>query len=131
MNSFDATMLALAAGLLAGQERRSWLAAFAPWAAMACGMLLPEEWAALAPAFGFALVLRGNAAPALLLCLPVYAGVGEAALTTTLWLGGLLLLRPVVERYDAARLPRPLAGAPIRLLVAGGFALALSPLSYL
>lgn len=131
MNSFDAAMLALAVSLIAERDRRFYWTAGAPCAALASALLLPAGWSALAAAFAAALLLESHAAAALLLCIPAYSGAGEAALATALWLGGVLLLQPVVERYDAARLPRPLAGAPIRLLVAGGFALAASPLSYL
>lgn len=131
MNSFDAAMLALAVSLLAKRDRRMPWTAGAPWIALTSGLLLPAGWSALAAAMAVALWLGEGAAAGLLLCIPDYSGVGEAALTAALWLGGLLLLQPALERYDASRLPLPLAGAPIRLMVAGGFALAASPLSYL
>lgn len=137
MIAFDAAMLALAAAALRPPGRARWWIALAPWlavAAAAAAAALPGPWrygAVIAPLLLAAVALRGAAAPALLLLLPDYQRLGDAALASGLWIAGVLLLAPIFARFARARLPQALHGAPLRLLCCGGLALVLQPLSLL
>lgn len=137
MIAFDAAMLALAAAAMQPPARSRWWVALAPWLAVAAAAAeasLPGPWrygAVIAPLLLAAVALRGAAAPALLLLLPEYARLGDAALASGLWIAGVLLLAPIFERVDRAHMPRALQGAPLKLLCCGGLAMVLQPLALL
>lgn len=136
MIPFDAALLAVAADAVGPRARWRMWAALAPWAMLAASMPHPQvpgaaELLRLAPALLAAFALGRGAAPALVLCIPAYAGAADAALASGLWSGCTLALEPAFRRFDRAALPASLAGAPIRLLCVGGLACALHPWSVL
>ena len=131
MSPFDAVFLALAAGVFLERPKPDWAAALAPLIALAIGFIPLGRFHLPATALAVCLVAPRQAAVALVLILPTYAGAFDALRTSILWIIGTVLLNELGRKTDESETPANASGTPLRLFACGILYFTLLPVSYL
>ncbi len=136
MRPFDAIFLALAASLFLQRPRHWWLVALAPLVAWVAGNvqiydLSLQQFEAPVVALAVCLLAPRYAPVALLLALPEYQGLFDAARAAALWIAATAILDSLKDRFDAEALPPRMRGRPIELLSIGILYYTLLPVAYL
>ncbi|RKZ87221.1 MAG: hypothetical protein DRR19_13920 [Candidatus Parabeggiatoa sp. nov. 1] len=131
MTPQDAVFLAIAAALLIERPKYWQIVCLAPLVAWGLSELPLGNLHALLVAVIVCLPVLRFAPVALLLALPNYVGVYDALIAATVWFAGLWLVDSMAKRLSDNIIPRPLRGAPIRLLTVGILYYILLPVFYL
>ncbi len=131
MTTIDAIFLGLAFWILKPRFEKAWLFALVPFIAYGAEWIPLGDFQMPLVAALLVILFKGQAAAPILLMLPEYASLLDAAQGAGMWCVAWLLLKSLEARIDDAAVPQRLRHAPVRLMLCALLYFALLPMHYL